>query len=77
MTQQDLSKRLDAKSAATNKHSHMKHLPTALTILAAALVFVFYTDWANALLSCIALAGLVVVGVVVWLVVKAFQKSDT
>ena len=41
----------------------MKHLPAAIT-LAAALLFVFYTDWANALLSCIALAGLVVVGVV-------------
>lgn len=54
----------------------MKHLPAALT-LAAALLFVFYTDWANALLSCIALAGLVVVGVVGWLVAKAFQKSDT
>ena len=55
----------------------MKHLPAAIT-LAAALLFVFYTDWANALLSCIALAGLVVVGVVGWLVAKAFtQKSDT
>ena len=55
----------------------MKHLPAAIT-LAAALLFVFYTDWANALLSCIALAGLVVVGVVAWLVAKAFtQKSDT
>ena len=54
----------------------MKHLPAALT-LPAALLFVFYTDWANALLSCIALAGLVVVGVVGWLVAKAFQKSDT
>jgi len=54
----------------------MKRLPAAFT-LAAALLFVFYTDWANALLSCIALAGLVVVGVVAWLVVKEFQKSDT
>lgn len=53
-----------------------KRLPAALT-LAAALLLIFYTDWAKALLSSIALAGLLVVGVVGWLVAKEFQKSDT
>ncbi len=53
----------------------MKHLPAALA--AAALLFVFYTDWAKALLSSIALAFVVAVGAVAWLVAKEFQKSDT
>lgn len=54
----------------------MKHLPTALT-LAAALLFVFYTDWAKALLSSIALAFLVAVGAVSVALFRALKKSDT
>ena len=51
----------------------MKHLPAAITLAAFALLFVFYTDWAKALMSSIALAFLVAVG----LVRLRNQKSDT
>ena len=54
----------------------MKH--TLSTITAAALLFVFYTDWAKALLSVIVLACLAIIGAVAVAVFRAFtQKSDT
>lgn len=52
----------------------MKHLPAALT-LAFALLFVFYTDWAKALLSSIALAFIVAVGLVAVVLVRLAKKS--
>jgi len=45
-------------------------------LAAAALLFVFYTDWAKALLSTIALAFIVAVGLAAWLLVRVLAKKS-
>ena len=53
-----------------------KRLPAALALAAAALLLIFYTDWAKALLSTIALAFIVAVGLAAWLLVRVLAKKS-
>lgn len=54
----------------------MKRLPAALALAAAALLLIFYTDWAKALLSTISLAFIVAVGLAAWLLVRVLAKKS-